>query len=82
MRTSVLSKFRVERDPSHCTQCQTYIRECAFEANWYDAVLGIVKTRQSNCAECQNCMIYSPANALSVTERGTSTKRKANPVRV
>ncbi len=81
MRTSVLSKFTVERDSSRCTQCQTCVTECAFDTNYYDALDGLVKSRQGNCAGCQNCMIYCPAKALNIVERAASTKRKVGLVR-
>ncbi len=82
MRTSVLSKFTVERDLSRCTQCQTCVNECAFDANYFDALDGVVRTRQGNCAGCQNCMIYCPAKALRVIERGASAKRRGNAAKV
>lgn len=81
MRTSVLSKFAVERDSSRCTQCQTCVTECAFDTNYYDALDGVVKSRHGNCVGCQNCMIYCPAKALSIVERAASRKRKVYTVR-
>lgn len=76
MRTSVLSRFVVQRDLSRCTQCQTCVRECGFEANYYDALEGVVRTRQGNCVGCQNCMIYCPAKALNVVERMAAKRRR------
>ncbi|MDM7999241.1 MAG: 4Fe-4S binding protein [Dehalococcoidia bacterium] len=77
MRTaSVISKFAVERDLSRCTQCQTCVKECGFEANYYDALSGVVRTRQGSCVGCQNCMIYCPAKAISLVERAASTRRR------
>jgi Fe-S-cluster-containing hydrogenase component 2 len=81
MKTGVLSRFTVERDQSRCTQCQTCVNECAFETNYYDALDGVVKSRQGNCVGCQNCMIYCPAKALNIVERAASTKRKGNLIR-
>jgi MinD superfamily P-loop ATPase len=81
MRTSVLPRFTVERDPSRCTQCLTCVTECAFDANYYDSLDGVVKSRQGNCAGCQNCMIYCPSKALNIVERSASTKRKGNFIR-
>jgi Fe-S-cluster-containing dehydrogenase component len=81
MGTNVMSRFTVERDLSRCTQCQTCVSECAFETNYYDALDGVVKSRQGNCVGCQNCMIYCPAKALNIVERVASRKRKVSLVR-
>jgi Fe-S-cluster-containing dehydrogenase component len=81
MKTGVLSRFTVERDLSRCTQCQTCVKECAFETNYYDALHGVVKSRQGNCMGCQNCMIYCPAKALNIVEHAASRKRKVSSVR-
>lgn len=81
MKTRVLSKFRVERDLSRCTQCRTCVNECAFDANYYDALDGVVRSREINCVGCQNCMVYCPSKALSVVELTTSTKRNGRSVK-
>lgn len=81
MRTSVLSRFIVERDLWRCTQCRTCVNECAFEVNYYDALDGVVKSRQGNCVGCQNCMIYCPAKALNIVERTESARRKGTSIR-
>jgi Fe-S-cluster-containing hydrogenase component 2 len=81
MKTCVSAKFIVKRDQSRCTQCQTCVNECAFDTNYYDALDGVVRSRQGNCVGCQNCMIYCPAKALNIVERATSTKRKRSLVR-
>jgi Fe-S-cluster-containing dehydrogenase component len=81
MRASVVSKFTVERDLSRCTQCQTCVTECAFDANYYDALDGLVRTRQGNCVGCQNCMIYCPAKALNIVERAETARRRSSSAR-
>jgi len=81
MKTCVSAKFIVKRDQSRCTQCQTCVNECAFDTNYYDALDGVVRSREGNCVGCQNCMIYCPAKALNIVERAASTKRKRSLVR-
>jgi glutamate synthase domain-containing protein 2 len=66
MKTYNAAKFKIERDPDRCIQCQVCVNQCSFGANEYDAEENKIKSREEFCTGCHRCEVFCPTNALRV----------------
>ena len=66
MKTYVLPKFLIERDPERCIKCEVCINQCTFDTHYYDAEDAEVKSRVGNCVACHRCVSFCPTQALTV----------------
>ena len=66
MKTYLPSKFIVERDAERCIQCQVCVNQCSFDTHYYDAEDDAVRSREGRCVGCHRCVVFCPANALTV----------------
>ncbi len=69
MRTLLPPKFTIERDPERCIQCQVCANQCSFDAHYYDAQTGEMKSREENCVDCHRCVLFCPTRALTIREK-------------
>ena len=66
MKTYLPSKFIVERNKDRCTNCKACVSQCSFDAHYFDEADNEVKSRDQNCVGCHRCVIFCPANALTI----------------
>ncbi len=78
MKTYVPAKFIIERDQNRCIKCQVCVRQCSFDAHYYDAELDEVCIREENCVGCQRCAIFCPTDALTIRENPRQYKQNYN----
>lgn len=68
MKTHLVPKFLVKRDLDRCIQCQVCVTQCSFDAQYYDAEEGEVRSRDENCVGCHRCVVYCPTQALTIIQ--------------
>jgi len=78
MKTLVPPKFRVERDPERCIQCQVCVNQCTFNAQYYDAEDNLVRNREENCVGCHRCASFCPTRALTISKNPMEYKENLN----
>jgi glutamate synthase domain-containing protein 2 len=66
LKTYLPPRFIVERDAERCIQCQVCVNQCSFETHYYDAEDDVVRSREGRCVGCHRCVVFCPANALTV----------------
>jgi glutamate synthase domain-containing protein 2 len=66
MKTQIVPKFLVERDPERCIQCQVCVNQCTFDTHYYDAEDDEVRSREENCVGCHRCAVFCPTKALTI----------------
>ena len=78
MKTLVPPKFKVERDPERCIQCQVCVNQCSFNAQYYDAEDNLVRALDENCVGCHRCDTFCPTRALTITRYPLDYKENLN----
>jgi glutamate synthase domain-containing protein 2 len=66
MKTYLPPRFRVERDPERCIQCQVCTNQCTFDVHYYDPEDDVVRSREENCVGCHRCVVFCPTRALNI----------------
>lgn len=67
MKSYLLPEFKIDREEERCIRCRVCERQCAFETQRYDGELERMFSDAEKCVGCQRCVIFCPANALSVS---------------
>ncbi|MFO8011387.1 MAG: glutamate synthase-related protein [Dehalococcoidia bacterium] len=78
MITLLQPKFIVERDEARCIRCQVCVRQCTFDAHYYDEEDDTVCSREEKCVGCHRCAVFCPTNALTVRENPRQYRRNYN----
>jgi glutamate synthase domain-containing protein 2 len=69
MKTYLVPRFCIQRDPDRCIQCQVCVNQCSFDANYYDAEDDAVISREENCVGCHRCVLFCPTQALTISRK-------------
>ena len=77
-KTFLPSKFKVVRDPERCIQCKVCVNQCSFDAQYFDAEDGVVRSREENCVGCHRCAIFCPARALTISRNPMDYRENQN----
>ncbi len=67
MKTFLLPKFMIERNPELCIQCEVCLNQCSYDTHYRDSDEE-VKSRLGTCVGCHRCVSFCPTGALSVTK--------------
>ncbi|MFC2045357.1 glutamate synthase-related protein [Chloroflexota bacterium] len=78
MKTYLVPKFLVGRDPERCIQCQVCVNQCSFDTHYYDAEDDEVKSRDENCVGCHRCMIFCPTRAITISQNPLEYRDNCN----
>ncbi len=63
-------EYKVERDDDRCIRCLVCVRQCPYEATFYDPERGMVYNRDENCVNCRRCEMMCPTNAIEIRPWG------------
>ncbi|MDO8490420.1 MAG: glutamate synthase-related protein [Dehalococcoidia bacterium] len=78
MKTYLPTQFVVERRADRCIQCQVCVRQCSFDANYYDAEDDEVRSRDEKCVGCHRCVTFCPTGALTVRKNPLEYRPNCN----
>ena len=78
MKTYLPPQFIIERDEARCIQCQVCVRQCSFDAHYYDVEDDEVLSREQNCVGCHRCVVFCPTNALTIRQNPLDYKENYN----
>ncbi|NLX03696.1 MAG: 4Fe-4S binding protein [Phycisphaerae bacterium] len=66
-----MPQYLVERDASRCIRCLVCVRQCPYEATFYDAQTNEVTNRHQNCVMCRRCEAMCPTNCIQIRQFGS-----------
>ncbi len=78
MKTYIMPKFLIKRDPERCIQCQVCVNQCTFDAHYYDAEDDEVRSRDENCVGCHRCVAFCPTRAITITKNPLDYRENYN----
>jgi len=78
MKSHLLPEFLLERDEGRCTKCRICIEQCTYDAHYYDEDRDAVRSRNENCVNCQRCVVFCPAQAITVRGNPNAYRRNDN----
>jgi glutamate synthase domain-containing protein 2 len=78
MKSFLPTKFIVERDPARCIQCKVCVNQCTYCVHYFDEDEGVVKAHEHNCVGCHRCVVFCPANALTIRQNPLEYRSNAN----
>jgi glutamate synthase domain-containing protein 2 len=78
MKLLVPPKFKIIRDEAKCIGCKVCINQCSFDAHYYDADDGVVRSRDENCVACHRCDTFCPAGALTIVRNPFDYRENQN----
>ncbi|MCD8316715.1 MAG: 4Fe-4S dicluster domain-containing protein, partial [Eggerthellaceae bacterium] len=62
----IYPRYKVYRDKDLCVQCGVCERTCSNEVHHVDEELGVVRSDDKRCVNCQRCVVLCPTGALSI----------------
>lgn len=71
-------EYKVERDQSRCIRCLVCVRQCPYEATFYDPSLGLVYNRHENCVNCKRCGALCPTDCIEIRRWGDGFRKNDN----
>jgi glutamate synthase domain-containing protein 2 len=78
LKSYIIPDFLVDRDDERCIRCEVCVRQCAFDAHYYDEEEDKVYVDESKCVGCLRCVTLCPTNALVVRKNPTQVPSNAN----
>ncbi len=61
-----LPQYYVERDHNKCIRCLVCVRQCSWDATFYDANRNIVYNKYENCVNCKRCVAMCPTQCIRI----------------
>ncbi len=71
-------EFTVERDDEKCIRCQVCVRQCSYDATFYDEDRDKITNDDHNCTGCQRCVMYCPTFCIDVKPREIGFKKNSH----
>ena len=72
------AEYRVARDDERCIRCLVCVRQCPYDATFYDADRHVVYNRDENCVNCKRCEFMCPTNAIEIRTWGAGFRENDN----
>lgn len=71
-------EFIIERDKDRCINCQVCVRQCSYEAHYWDDNRQKVMHDNSKCIGCHRCEALCPTAALTIRRTPSEFRPNAN----
>jgi glutamate synthase domain-containing protein 2 len=68
---SSMPEYYVDRDQAKCIKCLVCVRQCPYEATFYDPEMNIVTNRHENCINCRRCEAMCPTRCIRIKRWGS-----------
>jgi glutamate synthase domain-containing protein 2 len=78
VKSYILPEFLIDRDDYRCIRCEVCVRQCGFDAHWYDEEDDVVRVDEDKCVGCLRCVTLCPTNALVVRRNPNQIPENAN----
>jgi len=78
VKTYLPPKFKVQRDPARCIQCQVCVNQCSFDTHYYDTEDNEVCSHEENCVGCHRCATFCPTRAITITRNPLDYRENCN----
>jgi len=62
-------EFCIERDPELCINCKVCVRQCSYEAHYWDEARQKVMHDNAKCIGCHRCEALCPTAALNIVKK-------------
>ncbi|WP_316900508.1 glutamate synthase-related protein [Pseudodesulfovibrio indicus] len=62
-------EFCIERDPELCINCKVCVRQCSYEAHYWDEARQKVVHDNTKCIGCHRCEALCPTAALNIVKK-------------
>ncbi len=63
---STFHEFKIVRDPDLCIDCKVCIKQCSYDAHFWDEARGKVAHDNRKCIGCHRCSAMCPTAALTI----------------
>ncbi|MEF2143999.1 MAG: glutamate synthase-related protein, partial [Desulfovibrionaceae bacterium] len=71
-------EFFIERDKDRCINCQVCVRQCSYEAHYWDKNRDKVMHDHTKCVGCHRCEALCPTAALTIRLNHSQFRPNAN----
>ena len=75
--TKAYHDFSIQRDKDACINCQVCVRQCSYNAHYWDEQRQCVRHDNSKCVGCHRCEAFCPTQALLIQEKNSQFKENA-----
>lgn len=70
--------YHVIRDNDKCIRCLVCVRQCSYEATFFDPARNVVYNVDENCVNCLRCVAMCPTEAISIEKNVSSYTKNGN----
>lgn len=74
----IYPEFEVVRDQNRCITCRVCERQCANEVHSFDEALGVMRSDEYKCVDCQRCVSLCPTRALKIIKNDNTLRESSN----
>ena len=78
LRTHLPPRFLPRIVDDRCIRCQTCVRQCGWEALYYDERSDTIQSTEVNCTGCHRCVALCPTHAIWIEDRPLQYRRNFN----
>lgn len=78
LRSYLPPRFMAKIIDDRCIRCQTCVRQCGWEALYYDERTDSIQPTEKNCTGCHRCVAMCPTQAIWIEDRPLQYRRNFN----
>jgi len=78
MKSYLPPEFMIDIDDSRCIRCEVCVRQCSYDARYYDAATDRIMTRDENCVNCNRCVVFCPTQATRIRYNPMTYRNNSN----
>ena len=78
MKSYIPPEFVIEIDDARCIRCEVCVRQCSYDARYYEPATDRIMTRDQNCTNCNRCVVFCPTQATRIRYNPMSYRNNSN----